>query len=66
MYYINTPPPGSIRAQYAPSYTTHPLSPMAPILPPETPALRESIIKQIEYYFRYFMLVIVMWTSSGD
>lgn len=51
VYYISPAPPGSIRTPYPPRFAPHPLSPMAPMLPPETLALRDSIVKQIEYYF---------------
>ncbi|KAL8152254.1 hypothetical protein V2J09_010014 [Rumex salicifolius] len=51
MYCIPNPPPGSIRAPFSPRFASDPISPLAPVLPPETLALRESIVKQIEYYF---------------
>ncbi|GMG98836.1 hypothetical protein Nepgr_000676 [Nepenthes gracilis] len=50
MYYFPAVPPGSIRAPFPPRIVPHPI-PLAPMLSPETLALRENIVKQIEYYF---------------
>lgn len=51
MYYLPAAPPGSIVVPHPPRFVPHPLSPGVPRLPPETLALRASIVKQIEYYF---------------
>ena len=53
MYCIPGPPPGSIRAPISPQFALDPSSPLAPALPPETLGLRENVVNQIEYYFRY-------------
>ncbi|KAI3419058.1 HTH La-type RNA-binding domain-containing protein [Psidium guajava] len=39
------------RGPYPPHFVSHPVNPGASTLPPETLALKSSIIKQIEYYF---------------
>ncbi|KAK9280617.1 hypothetical protein L1049_014312 [Liquidambar formosana] len=51
IYYIPVAPPGSIRVPHPPPFIPPPLNPGAPMLPPETIALRANIVKQIEYYF---------------
>ncbi|XP_021776498.1 la-related protein 1A-like [Chenopodium quinoa] len=51
VYYMPPAPPGSVRAPFPPQFASHPMVSMAPMLPPETLALRDSIVKQIEYYF---------------
>lgn len=49
--YLPVAPPGALRG--APSYFIQypPVSPGPPVVPPETPNLRASIVKQIDYYF---------------
>ncbi|KAM5584808.1 la-related protein 1A [Rosa sericea] len=53
MCYVPVPPTGAIRGPHPPHFMPHPLNPGAPLLHPETHpvALRDNIIKQIEYYF---------------
>lgn len=48
MYYISAPPPGSMRVPFPPHFASHPMVSMPP---PETLALMDNIVKQIEYYF---------------
>ncbi|KAI6685402.1 hypothetical protein NL676_031315 [Syzygium grande] len=43
--------PFASRGPYPPHLFSHPVNPGASTLPPETLALKSSIIKQIEYYF---------------
>lgn len=54
MCYVPVPPTGAIRGRHPPHFMPHPLNPGAPLLHPERHpvALRDNIIKQIEYYFR--------------
>ncbi|KAF2324140.1 hypothetical protein GH714_008062 [Hevea brasiliensis] len=49
--YVPVAPTGSFRGGHPPRFMPYPTSPGAPLLPQETPSLRESIIRQIDYYF---------------
>ncbi|GAB4825369.1 hypothetical protein Ancab_008240 [Ancistrocladus abbreviatus] len=51
MYYLPAPSGGSIRAPFPPHLVPHPINPLPAMQSPETIALRDSIVKQIEYYF---------------
>ncbi|KAL2938135.1 La-related protein 1A [Bienertia sinuspersici] len=51
MVYVSAVPPGSIRPPYPPPYASHPSTFLAPMVSPEMVALKDSIVKQIEYYF---------------
>ncbi|GAB2275042.1 hypothetical protein Dimus_009810 [Dionaea muscipula] len=51
MYYLPAAPPASFRAPFPPRLVPHPMNTLATVLPPEILALRDSISKQIEYYF---------------
>lgn len=51
IYFLPSPPPVSVRVPYAPYFVPHPVSSGASTPPSPTLALRESIVKQIEYYF---------------
>ncbi|XP_009773869.1 la-related protein 1A [Nicotiana sylvestris] len=51
IYFLPPPSPGSVRVPYPPFFVPHPVSSGASTPPSPTLALRESIIKQIEYYF---------------
>lgn len=55
IYFLPPPSPGSVRVPYPPFFVPHPVSSGASTPPSPTLALRESIIKQIEYYFRYYI-----------
>ncbi|PON74068.1 Transcriptional repressor poly-beta-hydroxybutyrate-responsive [Parasponia andersonii] len=48
--YVPVPPPGAIRGP-PPLIIPYPVSPGAPVVPPETLVLKGNIVKQIEYYF---------------
>ncbi|GAB4859275.1 hypothetical protein Ancab_010736 [Ancistrocladus abbreviatus] len=50
-YYLPAAPPGSVVPPFAPRFLPHPINPLLPMLSPETMALRDNIVKQIEYYF---------------
>lgn len=49
VYYFHVAPPDSVRG---PHYISHPPHSVYPIPTPEALALRTSVVKQIEYYFR--------------
>lgn len=51
IYFLPSPPPVSVRVPYPPFFVPHPVSSGASTPPSPTLALRESIVKQIEYYF---------------
>lgn len=51
--YVPVIPPGSIRGPHPQRFFPYPVNLGAPMLPPETLALKANIVKQIEYYFRY-------------
>ncbi|XP_057441492.1 la-related protein 1A isoform X1 [Lotus japonicus] len=51
MWCVPMPPPGSIRGPHPRHFVSYPVNPTPQPMPPETLALRTSIIKQIEYYF---------------
>lgn len=50
IYFLPSPPP--VRVPYPPFFVPHPVSSGASTPPSPALALRESILKQIEYYFR--------------
>lgn len=49
--YVPVAPTGSFRGGHPPRFMPYPTSPGVPFLPQETPSLRDSIIRQIDYYF---------------
>ncbi|KDP46005.1 hypothetical protein JCGZ_14912 [Jatropha curcas] len=49
--YVPVAPPGSFRGGHPPRFMPYPTSPGAPMLPHEMLALRDNIIRQIDYYF---------------
>ncbi|ESR59631.1 hypothetical protein CICLE_v10014180mg [Citrus x clementina] len=49
--YVPVVPPGSIRGPHPQRFFPYPVNLGAPMLPPETLALKANIVKQIEYYF---------------
>ncbi|CAN4100698.1 unnamed protein product [Withania somnifera] len=51
IYFLPPPPPVSVRVPYPPFFVPHPVSSGASTPPSPALALRESIVKQIEYYF---------------
>lgn len=51
VYYISPAPPNSMGAPYPSRFAPHRITLMTSMLPPEMLALRDSILKQIEYYF---------------
>ncbi|CAN4099093.1 unnamed protein product [Withania somnifera] len=51
IYFLPSPPPVSVRVPYPPFFVPHPVSSGASTPPSPTVALKESIVKQIEYYF---------------
>ncbi|KAL6527856.1 hypothetical protein OROMI_029667 [Orobanche minor] len=51
IYYYPAPPPGSVRVPYPPFLVPCALNPGVPRPPSPTMALRDKIVRQIEYYF---------------
>ncbi|KAF3658858.1 la-related protein 1A [Capsicum chacoense] len=51
IYFLPSPPPVSARVPYPPFFVPHPVSSVASTPASPTLALKESIMKQIEYYF---------------
>ncbi|KAK6925511.1 La-type HTH domain [Dillenia turbinata] len=51
MYYVPVAPPGSIRGPHRPHLAPYHSNPGTPMFSPDTLALKDSILRQIEYYF---------------
>ncbi|KAF7815523.1 la-related protein 1A [Senna tora] len=51
LWYGPMVPPGSIRGPHSRPFVPYPVTPGHQSMPPETVALRASIVKQIDYYF---------------
>ncbi|GAB2285150.1 hypothetical protein Dimus_019604 [Dionaea muscipula] len=52
MFYLPATHPASVRAPFPSLFVPHPMNTLPlPMLPPEMLALRDNIVKQIEYYF---------------
>jgi len=49
------PPPGSIRGPHPRQFVPYHVNPTPQPPPPDTVSLRTSIVKQIDYYFRYVL-----------
>ncbi|KAJ7960434.1 La-related protein like [Quillaja saponaria] len=49
--YVPMAPPGSVRGPYPRHFVPYPINPGLQGMPPEIVALRDSIVKQIDYYF---------------
>lgn len=50
--FMPVPPPGAIRGPHPPRFVPYQINVGAPVVGPETLALKANIVKQIEYYFR--------------
>lgn len=49
--FMPVPPPGAIRGPHPPRFVPYQINVGAPVVGPETLALKANIVKQIEYYF---------------